>query len=128
MIRNALQRLSSKIKVTCMSISWFIFWLFFLNIFFLNSLVMATYEHCHPNRFLKWTHKSPKNSHIFLRNVLFEAYFPRLMSLVCQLLVFILTIYCKYLLFQFLRCCIRINLLIIPIHYSGSKITYHQLK
>ena len=59
-----------------------------------------------------------------LINVLFEAYFPRWRSLVCQLVVLYSEYLLQCLLFQFLRCGILFN---IP-SLSDSKRTHNRLK
>ena len=56
--------------------------------------------HCHPNRSSKWTHKSPKNSHILQRNVLSQAYFRSEGHLHANSLFYILSLYLTCLLFQ----------------------------
>ena len=88
--------LTSKVKVTCMLIAYFIFWFFAVNSFFFSSLVVAYLCTFSPNGGSKRKHNLPKNNHNLLRMVLFEAYFPRWRLFVCQLLV----LYSEYLLFM----------------------------
>ena len=48
---------------------------------------MAYYAHPHHNRCSKWMYKSPKNSPVLLKNLLFEALFPWWRSFVFQMLI-----------------------------------------
>ena len=102
----------------------------------MKSISWHTYAHSHPNSGPKWTRKSPKRHCFLLKNVPFEVFLRWRRSLLCQLLVYILTIYAKHLLFRFWSGGILMLIAILTgVHtyaychpYRGSKWTHNSLK
>ena len=115
-----------EMKVTYMPIAWHIFWLFTANVFCFSSLVVAyTCTFC-GNGVQNGHISRRQNSHILLKNLLFEAYFRRWKSLVCQSLI----LYSDYSLYipSFLVFTLWHTYMHIPILPWGSKRTQYQLK
>ena len=91
-----------KMKVTCMTIIRFIFSLFALNAFLFSSLVLAGFQKIHISGY--------KGGQNLLKNILLKLNFQHEGYLYSNCLFYILTIYRKCLLFQFLSCSIRMDI------------------
>ena len=97
--------LITKMTVTSMSISWSLFWLFILNIFFFNSLVVLyvctfpSYQRTYVEPYV-----AEKYSYIFLKIVLLKLNFPDEGHLYTSCLFYILTIYHKCFLCHWFHC------------------------
>ena len=114
--------LISSMMVTCIRIAWFISRLFIANSFIFNSLVedirtripiLTVVQNARISR-------QKKNSHILRKKFVFKAFSWRWKS--------ILTIYCEYFTFQFLKRGIRVHMYIITLiqkgHISGTSQSY----
>ena len=112
--------LISKVKVTYMPISCFTISRFVLNVFFFSSLVVA-YVCTFPSEqvFKKGTFEV-KNGHILRKDILLKCKFQDKGHLYGNCLFYILSIYYKCLLFQFLRCCIRMHIPILKGVQNGN--------
>ena len=83
-----------------------------------------TYPHCHLNRGSKWTHQKLKKIFIFCgNNILLKLNFQCEGYLYAVCLLYILTIYCKFLLLQFWSRGIGIRIPILTAVQKGGIIT-----
>ena len=93
--------LISNIIVTCMPIAWFISWLFTANVFFSVFRLWHTCGDFHPNRGSKESTFVATNCHILLKNGLLKLNFQQEGHVNVIFLIYILTFYSEFLLFQF---------------------------
>ena len=94
----------SKVNVTWIQTSWFIFWLFILNAFFSNFFGPGIRMHILFLIVVQKGNITIKKWSYFDKKSLFEAYFLRWWSLVCQCLFYILVFSrALYSLFSFLK-------------------------
>ena len=67
--------LFSEMKITCMAIACFIFWVFTVMPSFSVLMLWHTFAHCHPNSGSKTTQYRLKNVYILLKSVLLKLSF-----------------------------------------------------
>ena len=102
--------LFSEMKIICMSIDCFMFWMSTVMPLFSVLLLWHTFAHSHTNSGSKRTHSWLNNGYTFLKNVLLKLNFKDEGHLYGNCLFYILSFCLTFLLFLFFSCCIRMHI------------------